>query len=285
MNFRSTVAVTLLVPIVAFAAAARSRPLHPARGAHGPNGTPRRLAYTVAPVTRPGQIQGRVTWRGALPSATSLPAGVVGGFGCERAEFFSRIDVDAASHGVRHAVVYLADIARGAAPSGEGLTIDNVHCNFVPHVAATAVGAPVRFRNSDPGVLHNVRVGLGLLGDENAFNLGLPSGMSIARSVDREGIHRVICDIHPPMAGYLHTFDHPYFAVTSADGRFTIANVPPGSYGLHAWHEGWQSQGVALGRPAWSAPVETETRVTIRASGRAIVNFAVEPRGTITVGG
>jgi hypothetical protein len=32
-------------------------------------------------------------------------------------------------------------------------------------------------------------------------------------------------------------FDHPYFAVTSRDGSFSIDSIPPGTYTLYVWHE------------------------------------------------
>src|SRR5439155_1683672 len=47
----------------------------------------------------------------------------------------------------------------------------------------------------------------------------------------------VTCDVHPWMRGYLGVLPHPYFAVTGADGRFTLRGVPAGEYVLAAWHE------------------------------------------------
>ena len=32
-------------------------------------------------------------------------------------------------------------------------------------------------------------------------------------------------------------FDHPYFALTNAEGNFSLPKVPPGAYVLEAWHE------------------------------------------------
>jgi hypothetical protein len=39
------------------------------------------------------------------------------------------------------------------------------------------------------------------------------------------------------MLGFIHVFDHPYFAVTDDKGVFSISNVPAGTYTLKAWHE------------------------------------------------
>ena len=47
----------------------------------------------------------------------------------------------------------------------------------------------------------------------------------------------VKCDVHPWMRAWVGVFDHPWFAVTSADGAFRLANVAPGSYTLIAWQE------------------------------------------------
>ena len=48
---------------------------------------------------------------------------------------------------------------------------------------------------------------------------------------------KVKCDAHEWMHAWVWEFDHPYFATTGADGRFTIKDVPPGSYTLVAWQE------------------------------------------------
>ena len=42
---------------------------------------------------------------------------------------------------------------------------------------------------------------------------------------------------HPWPRAYLAVFDHPYYAVTNADGSFSIDGVPPGTYTLASWHE------------------------------------------------
>jgi uncharacterized protein (DUF2141 family) len=58
----------------------------------------------------------------------------------------------------------------------------------------------------------------------------------------------VKCNIHHWMRAYIGAVQHPYFAVTGADGTFEIKNLPPGEYSVAAWQEklGTQEQHVSL---------------------------------------
>ena len=51
------------------------------------------------------------------------------------------------------------------------------------------------------------------------------------------GIVPIFCDIHAHMSAYVLVFSHPYFAVTAADGGYTIGNIPPGTYTVLVWSE------------------------------------------------
>ena len=42
------------------------------------------------------------------------------------------------------------------------------------------------------------------------------------------------CDVHGWMNAYVGVLDHPYFAVTGADGTFELKGLPPG----HLHHRG-----------------------------------------------
>jgi hypothetical protein len=89
--------------------------------------------------------------------------------------------------------------------------------------------------NSDP-VLHNVH-SLSTAG--NAFSVSQPqAGMVYTIELKHpDAIMRIKCDVHSWMIAWVGVEPHPYFAVTSASGAFTIAGVPAGRYSIRAWHE------------------------------------------------
>ena len=45
------------------------------------------------------------------------------------------------------------------------------------------------------------------------------------------------CSIHANMHCIVLVMENPFFAMTDANGNYTISNVPPGTYKLKAWHE------------------------------------------------
>jgi uncharacterized protein (DUF2141 family) len=81
--------------------------------------------------------------------------------------------------------------------------------------------------------------------------LSLPfknTSLEATHKIREPGILRIVCDTHAWMLGFMHVFDHPYFAITDEQGVFTILNLPPGSYTLKAWHEedGLVSQAITV---------------------------------------
>ena len=82
--------------------------------------------------------------------------------------------------------------------------------------------------------------------------------------MDKSGIVRVFCDIHSHMSAYILVFAHRYFSVTDDDGRYVLANVPPGTYNLVAWNE--------------STPLDNRKVVVPDAGGDVEVNFPLGRR-------
>ena len=104
---------------------------------------------------------------------------------------------------------------------------------FTPHVLPIAVGTTVDFPNFDP-IYHNAFSNF----DGQIFDVGLyPPGTTRSILFRREGIVRVFCNIHPTMSAVIVVLSSPYFTTSAKTGDFTIANLPPGSYRLHVFHE------------------------------------------------
>ena len=115
------------------------------------------------------------------------------------------------------------------------VVLDQVGCQYVPHVMGIMVGQPYRILNSD-GILHNVHT---LPKINPAFNRGQPATVKeITTTFPKpEGMFQIKCDVHPWMSAYIGVFTHPFFSVTRPDGKFTIPDLPAGTYELTAWHE------------------------------------------------
>jgi hypothetical protein len=126
------------------------------------------------------------------------------------------------------------------------------------------VNQPLTIINSDP-TLHNIHA---LPKSNKEFNNGQPiQGMKMTHTWEaKEVMVPFKCDVHGWMNAYVGVLDHPYFSVTSKDGKFDLKTVPPGTYTIEAWHEklGAMTQSVTLG------PKETkEITFTFKASGPA----------------
>jgi len=78
------------------------------------------------------------------------------------------------------------------------------------------------------------------------------------------GIVEAECKEHPWAHAYIASFDHPYFAVTGADGRFSLDSVPPGKYTLKVWHPRGQSVAEQSVEIAASGAAETSVAVKVK---------------------
>jgi plastocyanin len=124
-------------------------------------------------------------------------------------------------------------VPTGGAPAnevGSSVTIDQVHLRFVPRTLAVTPGTPVRFLNSDP-LLHNI-----FSPGPEGFDLGTrPQDEAATHTFESEGVHVVLCNIHPEMVAYVMVVPSAHKTVVGPDGSFLLPDVPPGRYDLHVW--------------------------------------------------
>lgn len=143
--------------------------------------------------------------------------------------------------------VYVKEGLSGDFPApSAAVTLDQDGCRYKPHVVGIMAGQNMVIRNSD-GLLHNINTQSSA---NRSFNISQPRSMESNRSFRaQEVMIPVKCDVHGWMSSYIGVVDHPYFAVTGADGMYSIPNLPPGDYVIEAWHEvyGTQTMQVTVG--------------------------------------
>lgn len=214
-------------------------------------------AYEGGPVTDGGKVSGRILFQGAVPTAERMPVTQDQNI-CGEEPKASEALVVSASGGLQSAVVWLDGITRGKPlPAEPRAEINNTTCRFEPHVQGAIVGSRIDVKNSDD-VLHNThaRQGTDRL---TVFNVGLPIQGQVSRQrLKRPGLVKVGCDAgHTWMSAFIYVFEHPYYAVTDADGNFSITDIPAGKYTVQIWHEtlGTKSAEVTI-TPAGAATLE-----------------------------
>jgi hypothetical protein len=116
------------------------------------------------------------------------------------------------------------------------VVIDQPCCMFVPRITAARVGDTLVVKNSAP-VAHNF---FWTSSENGEYNVTIPKmdAWKMPEALKKENPPiQYKCTIHGWMTGYVRIFDHPYYAVTDADGKFEIKNAPAGKYRIVYWHE------------------------------------------------
>jgi hypothetical protein len=226
--------------------------------------------------TRPPSVSGRVKFIGRPPpeipiqmdraSATNYP-------GAKPMTRFHRVGADG---GLADVFVYVKSGLTNLpypAPTN-AVVMRQAACVYLDYVIGAQAGQPIVVRNTDP-ILHNVHVTPRAPGNKEMNFAQMPkprttaakrspswvrrlwertkvaaaSALGIAPSAPPpmsevtftlakpELDVRLKCDVHPWEFGYVHCVEHPFFAVTDADGRFRFPQaLPPGKYVIEAFH-------------------------------------------------
>ena len=241
--------------------------------------------YRVVSVSDGGTIEGTVKWAGPVPRALDFPItkdAQVCDPDSKKTTDLERL-VIGPDGGVANTVVYLKNITSGKAIElpEQRRHLDQKRCRYIPHILLVPEKGTLSMMSSD-ATLHTVHM-------EGAatFNLPFPFTNQVsARTMPTAGVVHLRCNGgHVWMNAEMMVVTHPYYAVTDESGHFQFTDVPPGTYQIVAWHEGWTLAGKeqaydvltqkSVQRPVFTEAKTWEKSVTVSGSQASTVNFVI----------
>jgi len=239
----------------------------PKDGDGGDDGKPEGKTYTAK--GNEGTISGVIAYNGAAPEAKKIDTSADAAC-TSKSPNLATEDLIVKDGKLANAYVYIKD---GTLADGTKIgdystwpnmpasaTLDQNGCHYQPHVLGVVVNEPITIKNSDP-TTHNIHFTPKSNPDWNQSqpNGAAPLTHKLARA---EVLVPVKCNQHPWMKSYVAVSKHPFFAISAADGSYTINGVPPGKYTVVAWHEGGANG------------TEQKMEVTVAAKGAGKADFA-----------
>ncbi len=237
-----------------------------------------------------GSVHGQVLWHGDIPKVPLITAALPDGAGnyrpAEMPNPFAPV-VEPRSRGLAGAVVFLkgVDPALGKPWDLPPVRVEqrDFRIRILQGDEPRAVGFvhrgdEVEMVSADPA--HHMLRARGAA----YFTLPFPDpDKPLRRRFDTPGLVELTSG-----AGYfwaaadLFVDDHPYYALTDREGRFTLRDVPPGKYELVCWVRDWHVTGRdrdpetgLVFRQQYAAPVEKRAAVELPAKGTVERSFAL----------
>jgi len=257
-------------------------------------GTGVSMAYEEISVTNGGTLKGAITLNGEVPkpkgyNLVTLPDAVYcgrisTGTGWRILQPF----VIGPDGGFKNVVVYIQNVKQGKSFEYTPPLIEAIDCKFEPYITVVRDRDVIKVVNKDP-VFHDIQgYETSKLGARVLFNTPLPMSRNLKQKDFLEGktvknragkiltqpikmgkgrnLFVMQCGFHAYMESWAFVAENPYYAVSSADGSFSISNIPPGTYTIQVWHP----------------MVNKEYTVTINENGTTELPIEIEaPRGRL----
>ena len=195
--------------------------------------------FAAARLAGAADITGAINFKGTAPAEASFAAKMASDPNC--VAFYggkypsTRFYVVGANGELADVIVSLKGISgKSTGATADPATLDQKGALYVPQILAIQTGQKLIVKNSDTFV-HNVHTTPTANPESNQVQMN--GGPDLTYTFDKpEMFLKFKCDVHDWMFAWVCVFDHPYFAVSSAEGKFTIKNVPAGKYTLEATH-------------------------------------------------
>ena len=241
--------------------------------------------YKVVNVTDGGTISGTVKWAGPVPRTLEFPItkdAQICDPDSRKTTDLERLIIGP-DGGVANTVVYLKNISSGKAMDlpEQRRHLDQKRCRYIPHILLLPEKGALDMTSSD-ATLHTIH-----MDGAATFNLPFPfPGRVTERNMPAAGLVHLRCNGgHVWMNAEMMVVTHPYYAVTDESGRFQFTDVPPGTYQIVAWHEGWGLAGKeqaydvltekSVQRPVFTEAKTWEKSVTVNGNQASTVNFVI----------
>lgn len=201
--------------------------------------------YQIVTVDNGGTLSGKVRMNGSKPTPRSFHL-----IHSPNIQFCSRIS-DGKGHrivydfkvseqkGLKDTIIAFQNINKGKPFPSSMYSFKISRCNSPDYVIGLRNGKEFLVENLDP-IQHEIAVFE--LGDNFAdqkSNKPVLAKTSQVRSlfVERNSQEFLIkCGLHPFLQTRGFIVDNPYFALTDSEGKYTIIDIPPGTYEVVAWH-------------------------------------------------
>ncbi len=253
-------------------------------------------AYEAIEVEHGGSIEGTITLEGSVPEPKGFnlitfpdPAycgRISNGHGWRLLHDF----VVGHQGGFKDAIVLLEGVEAGKPFEVSVPLIEARDCMFQPFMTVVRNGHAVEVINMDP-VMHDIQgyetsleAGARVLfntplvmnhqhrrGDLHALHNHAP-GKSLVGPIYLNKGRRTFymqCGFHAYMESWAMAVNNPYYALTDAEGKFKIDQIPPGTYQLVVWHP-------------QTGPGTTKS-VVVKADGKLVEQLSVPaPKGNRT---
>ena len=153
----------------------------------------------------------------------------------------NKLELNPQNRGIKNVLIFVEGIPdswihESARSNDSEAVFDQKYCLFVDHVLAVQTSQNLLLKNSDPighNTLFNPR-------SNPPINVTIDGGTSTSYTPQKaESLpFKVSCTVHPWMEAFMIFRDNGYFAVSDADGKFEIRNLPAGvPLKLKIWHE------------------------------------------------
>ena len=220
-------------------------------------------AYEIREVENGGSVQGTITLSGPVPDpkaynlVTFPDPEYCGRISNGRGWRLLRDFIVDEEHRVQNVVVLVEGVTVGKPFSLSVPRVEARDCRFLPFTTVVRSGHGVEVVNIDP-VMHDVQAyeTSSTTGTRVLFNSPLPfnhrhkrgdlhamhdhkPGESFVRQFQLSKKRRTFvmqCGFHAYMESWAIAVDNPYYVLSDEHGRFSINDVPPGTYDLRAWH-------------------------------------------------